>query len=312
MITANTVFVLGAGASVPYNYPCGRKLCQNICHELRSEYMPAFKQLLKCEFSKDNITDFRNALSRNIGTSIDIFLQNNHRKFLEIGKFAIAQELIQYENENTLFEYNDKNWYRELSNYLIRDCRNHNDFLSNNIAFITFNYDRSLEHYLYRGLKDQYGDATLEDIANIVNRIPIIHIYGILDRLPWQRGAKDGGRDYNSIIDEKILRKSTQELNIVCEGVKKELSRDAISEMFEEADFIHFIGFGYDRDNLHRLGIPSAQKRGLRPISGSAYDIRIPEQERIKKYFLDKLTNSIELGRTSEDAVEFIKSYVLR
>lgn len=308
MISENSIFVLGAGASEPYGYPCGRELCRRICVNLENELKARSSYFLKYGFSKENIIEFRNTLGRNMGLSIDIFLQNNRKKFMEIGKFAIAQELIRYEDEDKLFAFEEKNWYLHLSDYLIQNCESHNAFQRNRIAFITFNYDRSLEHYLFRGLEKQYEDANDEDIARIVNQIPILHIYGRLDYLPWQRGAKDGGRDYSSaILDEKELRKSVGELNIVCEGIREKRNNDVIERLFADAKFIYFIGFAYDMQNLHRLNIPSAKKRGLHSIYGSAYKIGLAKRHTIEKYFMERLTSPITLGSSEEDAIKFFE-----
>ncbi|WP_156096076.1 hypothetical protein [Methanobacterium sp. SMA-27] len=40
MIKTPTVFVLGAGASIPYGYPSGEKLREEICHELEDPSHP--------------------------------------------------------------------------------------------------------------------------------------------------------------------------------------------------------------------------------------------------------------------------------
>ena len=55
-----------------------------------------------------------------------------------------------------------------------------------NVAFITFNYDRSLEFFLLTTLKNRYQKTEQECAAKLKN-IPIVHLYGKLALLPWEK-----------------------------------------------------------------------------------------------------------------------------
>ena len=57
---------------------------------------------------------------------------------------------------------------------------------------IDFNYDRSLEHYLFTSLRSLHGrsvDECLEKLA----KVPIIHVYGQLGTIPY---PQPGSREY--------------------------------------------------------------------------------------------------------------------
>ena len=75
MIEKETVFVLGAGASKPYQFPTGSELADKVYQELSQgatiDDMRAF-----CGFSGDEINDFRLALHYSGQTSVDAFLEH--------------------------------------------------------------------------------------------------------------------------------------------------------------------------------------------------------------------------------------------
>ena len=75
---------------------------------------------------------------------MDAFLE--HRPELRrIGKAAIAYVLIGGENPDLLFR-DMGNWLGYLYNYIPNPLRR---LASGTVSFLTFNYDRSLEHFLF-------------------------------------------------------------------------------------------------------------------------------------------------------------------
>jgi len=109
MIEKQTVFILGAGASVPYNYPTGLKLKQQIMDNIDFEIareeksktvIKATKNLLIRGIYQNNAERFiemKENLLKARRSSIDAFLECRP-KFCDIGKLAIACELIECEN----------------------------------------------------------------------------------------------------------------------------------------------------------------------------------------------------------------------
>ena len=62
------------------------------------------------------------------------------------------------------------------------------EFHQNDVGFITYNYDRTLEQFMLTALANTYGkDETT--CAEILAHIPIIHLHGRLGYLPWQGKA---------------------------------------------------------------------------------------------------------------------------
>jgi hypothetical protein len=161
MISKKTVLILGAGASMPYGFPSGRDLKQVILRHLdpsTGSKLPA--TLNRLGISAWTIKDFYKNLAYSGRPSVDAFLE--HRpEFLKIGKLAITLCLIPYEKEETLFFSGTKkgHWYEYLFNKLNAPF---NFFHENRLSIITFNYDRSIEHYFFKSLKSSYGKSDEE------------------------------------------------------------------------------------------------------------------------------------------------------
>jgi hypothetical protein len=184
MINKPTVFVLGAGASIPYGYPSGATLVTDIVYELSQKGL-LFKLCRELGFSQPEISKFAETLNLSGDKSIDAFLERNPQ-FIKLGKIAITLKLIEKEDENTLFSSGNDKWYGDLVNELKSSST---DTFVNNVSFLTFNYDRSFDHYLFVSIMNSYEEIRSDiECVQIVNRIPIIHLHGHIGKLFWQEG----------------------------------------------------------------------------------------------------------------------------
>jgi len=148
MIEKPTVLILGAGASVPYGFPSGRGLKQIILKSLGTSGIMNLRQIMKdLGFEPSIVESFRNDLFYSGWSSVDAFLEYRP-KFIEIGKLAIALLLFPFELEDKIFKEKDSenSWYHHLFEKL---KTNFDSFDKNKISIITFNYDRSVEHFLF-------------------------------------------------------------------------------------------------------------------------------------------------------------------
>ena len=141
------VLVLGAGASKPYGLPLGTELRDSV---IRAENNFAlYQRVLDVEITKYQYAEFTKTLAHSGFSSVDAFLEENS-EWLEIGKAAIALELLkaEWKSINNLFppKQPKDHWYETLWSYL--KAPSWSTFKKNKISIITFNYDRSLEHYL--------------------------------------------------------------------------------------------------------------------------------------------------------------------
>lgn len=96
MLNKEVVFILGAGASVPYDFPDGRQLLKEIKKSLSDDHV-----IYSQNFGQDNGFAFRQHLELSGTSSIDEFLTNNPEHDA-IGRFVIARMLMAKENPNYL------------------------------------------------------------------------------------------------------------------------------------------------------------------------------------------------------------------
>jgi len=258
MIKNRSVFILGAGASVkPFEYPTGIELSKHITELLRPGIQNQLKNnLLGCEIQEHKLYEFRDAFLRSGKNSIDAFLE--HRSDLvEIGRTIIAATLIGYEIEKKLFSFQN-NWLRTLYNKL---STSFDEFGSNPISFVTFNYDRVVEQFLFTSLRNSYNRPE-EECKTVLANIPIIHLHGQLDFLPWQ----GQGRPYSHLTtDRESIISSAAKIKIINEDITGGRDKDfaRAKELIGVAQRIYLLGFGFHPLNIARIGIAEFKKSAL-------------------------------------------------
>lgn len=285
MIQKKTVLILGAGASYPYGFPLGRELLIDACRKLQDPRDAVTEIILSIgRFSTKDIGIFRSQLLMSHKNSIDAFLENR-REFIELGKLVIAGCLIQKEKKDVLMERKkEQRWYNCLYQFL---GDNLDEFRKNELSVITFNYDRSLEFFLFNALKASY-ETSDEDTAEVIKSIPIIHVYGQLAKpLFWDYTE---GRNYDTDLIKGLVY-AVKNIRIMSKG--KSISpefKHAVS-LIQSADRLCFLGFGYHAMNIERLCLNSFRGAGKR-IFGTVYGLGHAEVERSRK----KLINLTELS----------------
>ncbi|HHT9159473.1 MAG TPA: hypothetical protein ACFYEH_06380 [Candidatus Brocadiaceae bacterium] len=308
MISNTITLILGAGASIPFGFPSGRRLLIEICDKLdlvKGKDAPFCETINKCGFAFDFIKEFRSELFNSMQPSVDAFLEKRN-EYLEIGKAAIARALIPYERKARLERWQDNlHWYEYLFSKM--DAKTPDDFQSNRISFVTFNYDRSLEYFLFQAIKHSYGlndDAT----AMVLKTIPIVHVHGQLGHLPY---VGTNVLEYNLKSDNlnaEIVKKSAGNILIIHEI--DEITEDfkIAHKLIEAANKVVFIGFGYHPTNMKRL---IKQKIGgpilASKFFGTAFDLSEGDKITIKETFKDLNSSPIHLGRANEDALLFLR-----
>ncbi len=275
MIEIPTVLILGAGASKPFGFPLGRVLLQILCMDLLTDKQNLRTRMVQLSHRQaDEIEDFAKALMKSGQQSVDTFLEKRS-DFLDIGKEAISCALVPCEHEGALFELsNEENWYRYLFGKL--NAETLEDFKNNKISFITFNYDRSLEHFLFVALKNSYNRSD-EDTAKALQAIPIVHVYGQLGKHPY---VDKEGRPYGQPLDDKNdLDRCVAEIKLFPEDGPVDTFSKA-HKLLEEAVKVVFLGFGYNRTNLERLQlhrIPKSQTM----FAGTAVGLEAAEKREV-------------------------------
>ncbi len=323
MISKPTVLIFGAGVSCDYKYPSGNKLIDDIYKLYGNVYF--MKVSNQIGYSDELLHSFCSELVSSQLLSIDSFLEKR-AEFIDIGKIAIAYCLSQYESDEMLYDSDLRlnGCYRYLYDKM-GPCLLWNQLIDNDLSIITFNYDRSLEYFLYNAIKHTYR-PTDENISNFFQNFRIIHVHGSLG--PFL-GEGDNVRPYKSInvveayedsvIREKVIHQlvtSSKNIKIISEGHSSSDEFRLAKDILIKADRVIFLGFGYHQTNLKRLEIekidlrddqlidPSRTFRVYdRILRGSGYGLGQAERDTIERKF------NIYIPDGGLNSLKFLKEY---
>jgi hypothetical protein len=245
MITEPTVLILGAGASSDYGFPLGRGLRNDVCDGLGPRYDDV---LTEAGFDAGAMKEFVNSLRHSGYSSVDWFLEDRP-EFIDVGKAAIAAALIPRESPDRLFPplASENHWYELLVNTLDDPL---GAFAENHLSIVTFNYDRSLEYYLFRVLENRLRSERLA--VEALNSFDVIHVHGALGALT---PLVDNGRPYSPTINPEAIRTAAEQIIIVGEASEGTEPFERARHKLQEAKRIVFLGFGFHRESVRRLGV---------------------------------------------------------
>lgn len=280
------VLVLGAGASKEVNLPVGEELKHRIAKRLDFKF-ETFGHLKSGD--QDLIQAFRLALRKVDGSqgdinplvqvsrlihgampmaiSIDNFIDShrNDDRVAFCGKLAIAQCILEAETNSKLYVsqnniYNklnfntiEKTWFNAFFQLLTENCQKENlPARLQDIAVISFNYDRCLEHYLYLAFQNYYG-ISADESAHLLASLEIHHPYGKVGALPWM-SQSNGNIAYGATPNHQQLIEISKLLRTFTEGTDPSVSDiDSIRATVAGAERLLFLGFAFHRLNLDLL-----------------------------------------------------------
>lgn len=301
------VLVVGAGVSKEVKLPVGAELRLQIASALDiryedsynqssgdSEIDAAFREIAReRSFGFVDINPFlyaswriRDAMPQAI--SIDNFI-DSHRadELITIcGKLGIARCILAAEAESSLyvnrrtpypkidFAAIDSTWFNNFFQQLTENCQaaDIEERLSQ-VAIVTFNYDRCIEHYLYEAIQNYYGISS-ELAAEALKHLQVFHPYGFVGPLPWQ--SSSGGIEYGAPIGGRPLIDAAKAIRTFTEGVDPASSDiDSIRSTLRDAKRMAFIGFAFHRLNVSLLfpGLTDGERALERPTFATGLGI---------------------------------------
>jgi len=262
------LFIIGAGASVPYGFPSGEKLLEEIKGVKNSEDKLKrwiYKRVLI--YNSDRIVKgkvFEKVLSDlndSLMTSVDDFIRNRNYEDDEYNiaiKRIIAAFILYYENniKKTI------DWTEHLLTAIDRRDNSLKHFFKS--RFIIFNYDRVFEHKILHYLtfeKREPEDRAME----IIDRMNIIHLHGYLGSF---NKLRFGAEQMDNSIPENFETVWDSKNSYIKQIIHK--SREYIT--FSERIF--FLGFSYLEENMIKLGLTANTKiLARKKVSGTAYEM---------------------------------------
>lgn len=181
-----TTFVVGAGASKPYNLPTGRELKvmavrfltsnEDICRLIRTSL-----RMKDSALDAHYLNGFREQLESHPGDSIDEFLEDRRREkdVVMVGKTVIAALV-----GKAIKSHREPNPYEDWLRYVVTRMRIGSDspdtFVERNYQtrFVTFNFDTFIENKLPRFIHQTYGSPSIRTF------LPVVHVHGKLEDVP--------------------------------------------------------------------------------------------------------------------------------
>jgi hypothetical protein len=260
------VLVLGAGASQPYGLLPGEALKSRVA--IRTREMYGLKRITA--YDRDELKRFEAAIWRNRLMTMDEFLEE-HPRFLRIGARLVADVIASCETDKELFE-RLPDWYTVLFNEL--RLREEGPDLSC-LAVVTFNYDRSLEHFIADSIEHNCPESKRLCARDMWNKVKIVHPHGSLGEYP--------AVGYGHALDNEGFEQAAKGLIMLTDKRDQSPSFKEAQQLVAQADKIVFIGFGYHGRTLDSL-FPNASFKG-KEIYGTCYDMLQDRRSSVMSYF---------------------------
>jgi len=269
MFSRKTVFVLGAGANVPYGFSTGITLLE----KARASSVDGLMGDAAREVTPWARREFSQALTDNMLPSIDAMLE--HRRDLwPVGKRVMAALL--YAEERGAHPPADDDWMSLIFESMATDAPTASHFSGNPVTFVTFNYDRYLEYRFIRGLTARYA---IDDRAawDALKGMGFVHVHGSLGYLPAQRppqesntvvplGAPETEDTYTLGLALPLAENS---IRIVHDADPVGPGYQAARTALLAAEQVIFLGFGFGKQNVARLQTATIQP--TTPVYCTAY-----------------------------------------
>ena len=337
MLKEPTLFVVGAGASFSLGFPTGVGLVSSISQKLNFS-IDAFGKVqgdqrlwhaieLACKETNGKIQEYfktSREISSGIGLtdSIDRYVDAHSHDpvFSCIAKLAIAFFILDAEshaNDNYYSKVQELKFLNIPPNYWLASfCKLHfaNFKRSNlasifeNVAFVSFNYDRCIQNNLAIGLAKHFRLPDVEAIQ-LVQLAKIIHPYGSLGQVFG--GNHSHPFPFGSKLSSTTVLAASKGINTFTEGPSGADFKTNMSDLMNWCKNIIFVGFGFASPNLELLGAPDKAKMPKK-VLGTAFNMKRPNIDFLNQK-LPQLFHSPNAVPLREDlkAEELLEEYSL-
>jgi len=228
-------------------------------------------------------TEFARRLTAADPVVIDYFLGHN-TDLSSIGKLLISWVLLERWQQRSRSGRNPNraprddgkdNWCRFVTSRLTQGCVQSADLHKNNVSFVTFNYDLSLETVLSAAL-GAHSRFNSSDIDSFLNSGRIVHIYGklssispeeldhlsfsLINNSEFYAGMSPQTVSNNiasSVIALDVAWTSSSKILVIDPDHKDQAAESlAIARsIIDSSRVIYVLGFGFDSNNVDRLNI---------------------------------------------------------
>lgn len=280
MIRNKTTLIVGAGAGMEVELPDRRETLNKIAQgfdfaRLGTELQTRDMQQLAVHLEKfsrrvgatpEKLMEAGNAIrvAARVGNSIDAILEqvSNDPLATATGKLAIIYYTLQAESrapltleprvEGDLPLRGSENWLFHLGKLITSGVpRAQAEKCFDNLAIISFNYDRSVQHYLPFVVAMAFN-MTLHEARQLVGaKLNITHPFGNAGRLPWEPGEApdvDWG-----VEDPWNLANLIKEIQTASERLRNRQYVTGLHSALAGSKKIVFLGFDFDPQTIDFL-----------------------------------------------------------
>ncbi|MEP7223181.1 MAG: hypothetical protein ABI673_11020 [Novosphingobium sp.] len=327
MIRTKTTLVVGAGASCEMQMPSSAELLDRIAsgydfYRFGGERMSKDSSTLLRYLNKLTERPGHNQeklyaaterlrVASRLGQMIDTIIEQNDDNPLVTlcGKLAILHYICQGEAKASLRpapkvegelplligDY----WLVELGRLMTTGVpRSKVEQCFENLTIVSFNYDRSIEHFLPYALITAYGMTLVEAQRIVTQRLKIVHPYGTIGRLPWQAGEGPDVEWGNDAPWNMLSLLSSLRTHGELMGDRAALTQ--VRGAMMKAQRVVFMGFGYHPQNLDVLIDGNFAHNP--EVLAAVHQMSAPSQKSVIRMLRRKL------GLTDEDKLMVIQS----
>lgn len=279
MFKTRTLFIVGAGASDEAGLPVGAKLKERIAHLVNIKFDDWGQKVISGDY---RIVDALRVLASNSSyasinpylhegravsnampqaLSIDNFLDAHmeNSSLQQIGKLGITKAILDAERVSRLsYKFPERpdlsqlgdTWYSAFFQLLTENVRKTDlGNLFKNVSFVTFNYDRCIQTFMYYALQNYYR-VSEKEASEIVSTLTVLHPFGSVGRLNWEdaRGIAFGA----DIGGQRLLEQSKQ-IKTFSERIEDEEALVRIRNQVQRAETIVSLGFAFHKTNMELL-----------------------------------------------------------
>jgi hypothetical protein len=316
MFANKTVFIVGAGASFEVGLPVGSALTRIIGDKLDirndgswdnhgdKHVVQAIASLARSGNYGANMRQYAaaaQAISKAMpqAISIDNFLHTHadDPDIVTLGKIGIAASILEAEHNSHIYQQNRgeysidfgaiaPSWHNTFCKMLTENVQKPDlEGIFKNVAFITFNYDRCIEHYLTIWLMN-YMRLSYEEACELCKTLTIFHPYGQVGKLPWQSptegvGFGDGMSEYSILNTAKQIRTFT-------ERVEDDEMLGKMRSALSEASTVIYLGFAYASMNMELMTLHVDGTR--KNVYGTAFAMSAPNRDQAERRIRKALT----------------------
>jgi hypothetical protein len=216
-------------------------------------------------------------------------------EMIEVGKIAIANAILGGERKSVLGPTATSDPDKASAavralrecwlSYLVQNLQSQRprrdlEGVFSEVGFITFNYDRCIEQYLYWAFQNVAG-LNPGNAALAVGRIPIVHVYGSLGSLPYAAGES---LDLEFGSDATIHQSVWRRIKTYTEEDHDRDSLSSIHALFRNAARIVFLGMGFHQQNMDLL-LKDGPIRGDCDLWGTTQNLTKQRLKQVHNYF---------------------------